>query len=274
MQTILAARAQLVVGKIRANFTSCCKANTASPGLANCRKVNNRLQKNNVRSMASIDNLDETQVKLLAEECIVVDEEDKAIGSASKKACHLNENIDKGLLHRAFSVFLFNKEGKLLLQQRSDAKITFPGFWANTCCSHPLNFKEELEESEHLGVRRAAQRKLKHELGIEPEQVPLDDFHYLSRIHYKAQSDGIWGEHEIDYILFMQKDVDIKPEPNEVQNVKYIDAGELDEFLNSEAAGTKITPWFKLIAQTKLPDWWKHLGDVKSQEDHGTIHRM
>lgn len=225
--------------------------------------------------MADTACLDETQLQLLAEECIVVDRDDKVIGSASKKDCHLNENIDKGLLHRAFSVFLFNQNGQLLLQQRSDAKITFPGFWANTCCSHPLSFPEELEEAENLGVRRAAQRKLKHELGIEPHQVPLDDFHYLTRIQYQAQSDGKWGEHEIDYILFIQKEVDVKPEPNEVQNIRYISRNELEGFLkSSETNGTKISPWFKLIAQTLLPDWWKHLDNVKSLEDHGTIHRM
>ncbi|KAK2150225.1 hypothetical protein NP493_2836g00002 [Ridgeia piscesae] len=71
--------------------------------------------------------LDETQIKLLEEECILIDNDDNNIGSASKKTCHLLENINKGMLHRAFSVFLFNPEGELLLQQRSDAKITYPG---------------------------------------------------------------------------------------------------------------------------------------------------
>ncbi|PNJ08454.1 IDI1 isoform 3, partial [Pongo abelii] len=76
-----------------------------------------------------------------------------------------------GLLHRAFSVFLFNTENKLLLQQRSDAKITFPGCFTNTCCSHPLSNPGELEENDALGVRRAAQRRLKAELGIPLEEV-------------------------------------------------------------------------------------------------------
>ena len=109
---------------------------------------------------------------------------------------HLMENINKGLLHRAFSVFLFNSENKLLLQQRSLDKITFPDLWTNSCCSHPLNTALELEETEQRGVRRAAQRKLQHELGIKPEQVPLEKFVFLTRIHYLAPSDGTWGEHE------------------------------------------------------------------------------
>ena len=109
------------------------------------------------------------------------------------------ENIDKGLLHRAFSVFLFDSQNRLLLQQRATEKITFPDMWTNTCCSHPLGIPGEtgttLEESIQ-GVRRAAVRKLDQELGIKASQVPIDDFKFLTRIHYKAPSDGQWGEHE------------------------------------------------------------------------------
>ena len=118
-----------------------------------------------------LSSLDSTQVQLLAEECILVDESDRVIGSDSKKNCHLNVNIEAGKLHRAFSVFLFNSEGKLLLQQRSKAKITFPECFTNTCCSHPLYRPEELEEKGFLGVRNAARRKLEHELGIPLEEV-------------------------------------------------------------------------------------------------------
>lgn len=71
--------------------------------------------------------LDQTQIDLLKEECILLDKDDNRIGSASKKDCHLLENINSGMLHRAFSVFLFNSSGELLLQQRSEAKITYPG---------------------------------------------------------------------------------------------------------------------------------------------------
>ena len=118
-----------------------------------------------------LSGFDGEQVRLLSEECILVDENDQAIGSDSKKNCHLNTGIDAGKLHRAFSVFLFNSEGKLLLQQRSASKITFPEKWTNTCCSHPLYRPEELEEMEWMGVKRAARRKLNHELGIPMEQV-------------------------------------------------------------------------------------------------------
>lgn len=77
--------------------------------------------------------------------------------------------------------------------------------WTNTCCSHPLSIPGEtgvsFEESVE-GVKRAAQRKLEHELGIKPEQVPLDEFIFLTRIHYKAPCDEKWGEHESTFLFF------------------------------------------------------------------------
>ena len=108
-------------------------------------------------------------------------------------------NINAGLLHRAFSVFLFDSKNRLLLQQRASEKITFPDMWTNTCCSHPLGVPGETGadlDTAVAGVKRAAQRKLDQELGIKKEQVPLDNFQFLTRIHYLAPSDGKWGEHE------------------------------------------------------------------------------
>lgn len=114
------------------------------------------------------------------------------------------KNINDGLLHRAFSVFLFDSQNRLLLQQRASEKITFPDMWTNTCCSHPLGIPGETGselEAAVRGVRKAAQRKLDQELGIKAEQVPLDQFRFLTRIHYKAPSDGKWGEHESKAII-------------------------------------------------------------------------
>ncbi|KAH9524545.1 isopentenyl-diphosphate delta-isomerase idi1 [Bulinus truncatus] len=222
--------------------------------------------------------LDETQVKLMEEECILVDENDKAIGSASKKDCHLLENINKGMLHRAFSVFLFNTKGELLLQQRAESKITFPDHFTNTCCSHPLNLPAELEEQNAIGVIRAAQRKLQHELGIVPKQIPLEDFHYLTRILYKAENvpkDNKWGEHEIDYILFIQRDVEVIPNPNEVRSYRYVSQQDLSEIVEKgDNKELLLTPWFKLIVKNFLQTWWNSLHNIESQADRNTIHRM
>ena len=173
---------------------------------------------NNLPSeLATIDlsAYDPEQSKLMEERCILVDAKDTAYGAGDKKTCtqqyfarcwpyadsfvgHLMENIRKGLLHRAFSAFIFRpSDARLLLQQRASEKITFPDMWTNTCCSHPLDdFEEEKVEKDQLGVRVAASRKLEHELGIPKSQTPIDEFQYLTRIHYLAPSDGTWGEHE------------------------------------------------------------------------------
>ncbi|KAL4806776.1 NUDIX hydrolase domain-like protein [Aspergillus unguis] len=220
---------------------------------------------------------DEEQVRLMDEVCIVLDDDDKPIGSASKKTCHLMTNIDRGLLHRAFSVFLFDSQKRLLLQQRASEKITFPDMWTNTCCSHPLGIPGETGselDAAILGVKRAAQRKLNHELGIKPEQVPIEKFEFFTRIHYKAPSDGKWGEHEVDYILFIEADVDLDPSPNEVRDTRYVSADDLKEMFKQP--DLKFTPWFKLICNSMLFEWWSHLGSSSLDKYKGEtqIRRM
>lgn len=185
-------------------------------------------------SELNFNHLDEKQVNLLNEECILVDENDNVIGSESKKVCHLMENINKGLLHRAFSVMIFNSKNEFLLTQRSDQKITFPSYYTNTCCSHPLFNDLEMEEDGAMGVKRAAQRRLHLELGIDPLQVPLSDLKFMTKFLYKAPSKGgIWGEHEIDYALVVHKDVTLNPDPNEVQSYKFLGKDELLSYLGT-----------------------------------------
>ncbi|KAI5740667.1 hypothetical protein M8J76_005997 [Diaphorina citri] len=109
--------------------------------------------------------LDPTQEQLFKENCLLVDENDNVVGYASKKDCHtvVNNNIP---LHRAFSVFLFNENNELLLQQRSRFKITYPEYYTNTCCSHPLyDHEEETKEKNNIGIKRAVKRRLNYELG-------------------------------------------------------------------------------------------------------------
>ncbi|KAF8516367.1 Isopentenyldiphosphate isomerase [Gautieria morchelliformis] len=214
--------------------------------------------------LASVDlsNYDPEQSRLMDERCILVDEQDRAWGAADKKTCHLMENINKGLLHRAFSAFVFRpSDGRLLLQQRASEKITFPDMWTNTCCSHPLDdFEEEKVETDQLGelcVKVAASRKLEHELGIPKPQTPIDQFQYLTKIHYLAPSSGIWGEHEVDYILFLTADVTVSPNLNEIRDHKYVSKEELQAMFND--TGNSFTPWFKLIARDFLFGWWDEL---------------
>uniref|UniRef100_A0A1J3HCP9 isopentenyl-diphosphate Delta-isomerase n=2 Tax=Noccaea caerulescens TaxID=107243 RepID=A0A1J3HCP9_NOCCA len=214
------------------------------------------------------------------DECILVDETDRVVGHDSKYNCHLMENIEaKNLLHRAFSVFLFNSKYELLLQQRSDAKVTFPLVWTNTCCSHPLYRDSELIEENSLGVRNAAQRKLLDELGIVAEDVPVDEFTALGRMLYKAPSDGKWGEHELDYLLFIVRDVKVQPNPDEVADIKYVSREELKELVKKADAGEeglKLSPWFRLVVDNFLMKWWDHVekGTLAEAIDMKTIHKL
>ncbi|NP_001289822.2 isopentenyl diphosphate isomerase [Solanum lycopersicum] len=226
-------------------------------------------------------NMDAVQRRLMFEdECILVDENDHVVGHDTKYNCHLMEKIEaENLLHRAFSVFIFNSKYELLLQQRSATKVTFPLVWTNTCCSHPLYRESELIEENSLGVRNAAQRKLLDELGIPGEDVPVDQFIPLGRILYKAPSDGKWGEHELDYLLFMVREVNMKPNPDEVAEVKYVNREQLKELLRKADAGEeglKLSPWFRLVVDNFLFKWWDHLekGTLKEVIDMKTIHKL
>lgn len=210
---------------------------------------------------------DEEQIRLMEELCIVLDYNDKPIGAGTKKLCHIMDNINKGLLHRAFSVFLFNDEGKLLLQQRATEKITFADLWTNTCCSHPLAVSSEMGSPSDLassvnGARVAAQRKLEQELGILPKFVSLEDFKFLTRIHYMAPSNGPWGEHEIDYIFIIKANPELVPNPNEVRDLKYVSSEELKSMFSE--GKLKFTPWFKLICENYLFEWWDSLDNLDS----------
>ncbi|CAN7005612.1 unnamed protein product [Brassica rapa subsp. trilocularis] len=224
------------------------------------------------------DGMDAVQRRLI---CILVDENDRVVGHDTKYNCHLMEKIEpENLLHRAFSVFLFNSKYELLLQQRSKTKVTFPLVWTNTCCSHPLYRESELIEENVLGVRNAAQRKLLDELGIVAEDVPVNEFTPLGRMLYKAPSDGKWGEHELDYLLFIVRDVKLQPNPDEVAGIKYVSREELKELVKKADAGdeeaVKLSPWFRLVVDNFLMKWWDHVekGTLTEAADMKTIHKL
>nr|AHA15362.1 isopentenyl diphosphate isomerase type 1 [Taraxacum kok-saghyz] len=232
-------------------------------------------------AMGDDSGMDAVQRRLMFDdECILVDENDNVVGHDTKYNCHLMEKIEKeNLLHRAFSVFLFNSKYELLLQQRSATKVTFPLVWTNTCCSHPLYRESELIAENTLGVRNAAQRKLLDELGIPAEHVPVDEFTPLGRMLYKAPSDGKWGEHELDYLLFMVRDVAVNPNPDEVAGIKYVNQEELKELLRKADAGEeglKLSPWFRLVVDNFLFKWWDHVqrGTLNEAIDMKTIHKL
>ena len=218
------------------------------------------------------------QTALLKEKVMLVDRSDNIIGSASKEEAHLMSNITKtGMLHRAFSLFLFNSDNKLLMQRRSPQKITFPNLYTNTCCSHPL-FTIPQETDPVSGTKHAAIRRVKDELGI--TDISYEDIHFMTRIVYFGASGAsdtcgedtcTWGEHELDHVLIVRKDVDFVPNENEVSETRYIGREELAGLLEDEEK-FPVTPWFRIIATSMLTDWWdqidrlNQLGDDKIHE--------
>ncbi len=217
---------------------------------------------------SELQGYDQAQKEMMEENCIVVDDNDQIIGQESKVNCHLNE----GKLHRAFSVLLFDSNNKLLIQQRADEKITFPSIWANSCCSHPLYQNGEQNGIE--GAKSAAIRKLTQELGIKMGKIRLEDLNFITKMHYKSRADEKWIEHEVDYIFVVKMDVQINPNSNEIQRIKYVDKKELDNlFEMSNNGDIKIGPWFRLIRNHFLDKIWENMESLKDLEDQ-KVHHM
>ncbi|ETP51117.1 isopentenyl-diphosphate delta-isomerase [Phytophthora nicotianae P10297] len=203
---------------------------------------------------------DAEQLQFMKEQIVQVDEQDNVVGPISKKDAHIHD----GVLHRAFSVFVFNSKNELLIQKRASEKITFPSFRANTCCSHPLFTEGELEDG--VGVKRAAIRKLEHELGIPASTFAIDDLAYVSTVMYKAASDANWTEYEMDHILFARGEVPLdNVNKNEVEQIEFVARENLPALLNDSTR--KLSPWFHLIGSNLLPHWWDNL-DAVLEEDN------
>ena len=217
---------------------------------------------------------DSAQIDLMSEAIIAVDESDNEIGDVSKVEAHHSS----GMLHRAFSVLLFDSNNRLLLQKRASHKVTFPNVWANSCCSHPLYSESERELTDALGVKRAAVRKLNQELGISEDQVPLSDFYFVTKMIYSSRMSEEWIEREIDHILIIKADVDVNFNENEVSEIKWVSQEELEEMLVAEVEGDgEIAPWFRCIASRLMTDeWWQAVGDSEkiSQISDDVIHDM
>lgn len=157
---------------------------------------------------------------------ILVDEKDKEIGSDTKLNCHLG----KGKLHRAFSIFVFNSKGEMLLQLRSRKKHHFGGLWTNTCCSHPRK-GEKLEEAIH--------RKLNQEFGFDTELKEIFSFVYQA----SDPNNGL-SEHEFDHVFVGEYNNKPKPNPDEIDDWKWVDLNLLKKDLGENSRN--YTPWFKL----------------------------
>jgi len=167
-----------------------------------------------------------TAVSFDSEPLILVDEQDQEIGFRDKAACHLGH----GTLHRAFSVFLFDRAGRLLLQRRSALKPLWPLFWSNSCCSHPRR-GETLEQ--------ATRRRVREELGIDA------GLHRLYSFIYQADYLDVGAEHELCHVYIgTASDTGIEVHPDEVAEIDWLSIDELGRRIQSEPE--PYTPWFKL----------------------------
>lgn len=168
------------------------------------------------------------------EQVILVDDNDVETGVMEKMKAHR-----EGVLHRAFSVFIFNAKGEMLLQQRAINKYHSGGLWTNTCCSHPRPGEE---------ITAAAKRRLVEEMGIETRIEKLFYFKY----HVKL-GNGL-EEHELDHVFVGEYNGPVNLNLEEVNKIQYISMHELREQLKSEP--DKFTTWFQQ-AFPRIDDWWK-----------------
>jgi isopentenyl-diphosphate delta-isomerase len=159
------------------------------------------------------------------EQVVLVNENDEKIGLMPKQEAHV-----KGVLHRAFSVFIFNDKNELMLQQRALHKYHTPGLWANTCCSHQRDGESSLE---------AGKRRLMEEMGF------TTDLEERTTFIYKAPFDNGLTEHELDHILVGSYEEDPEINPDEVASWKWMDL----ELVRKDIKDNPdiYTPWFKII---------------------------
>ncbi|MGA1825173.1 MAG: isopentenyl-diphosphate Delta-isomerase [bacterium] len=173
------------------------------------------------------------------EELILVDKNDTIVGHATKAVCH----DGCGILHRAFSIFIFNDSKQLLLQKRSKQKRLWPLYWSNSCCSHPR--KNEDNET-------ATQRRLKEELGI---SIPLK---FLFKFHYYVKLDGKGAENEYCSVYIGKSNKKIIANTNEISQLKFMDLSVLESKI-AECSNT-FTPWFKIELTRILKN---HMQDIE-----------
>lgn len=158
------------------------------------------------------------------EQVVLVDENDRDLGHMEKIAAHR-----EGLLHRAFSVFIFNRKGELLLQQRAKDKYHSGGLWTNTCCGHPRPGE---------ATRQAAERRLKEEMGISATLRPA------YRFVYRVDLDDGLSEHELDHVFVGTADGDPRPDSSEAMDWRRVGRADLEQEIDAHPA--LFTAWFPL----------------------------
>ena len=160
---------------------------------------------------------------LVESKLIVVDEEDEIMGYETKDKCHRGD----GILHRAFSIFIFNEEGQVLIQKRSSEKLLWPCYWSNSVCSHP-----QIGET----TENAAKRRMMEEIGLKSQ------IQFLFSFQYYAQFGLIGCERELCSVFIGTSNAEIKADPREIEEWKFIGMEDLERDRNGYPE--KYTPWF------------------------------
>lgn len=173
-----------------------------------------------------------------AEQLILVDDADHEIGHLSKMDCH----VGTGVLHRAFSLFIFNARDELLVQQRSASKSLWPNYWSNSCCSHPRRGES---------MTAAIHRRLMEELGL---RCALK---FLFKFKYQAQYDQASAEHELCSVFYGRSSTPVHANREEITDWRWVPLQELQAQLADPAQ--RYTPWFKLEWEQIRRD---HLDDI------------
>ena len=176
-----------------------------------------------------------------SEQLILVDPADREVGYLGKSACH----DGSGILHRAFSLLIFNEHGELLLQQRGAGKRLWPLYWSNSCCSHP-------RRSESLEM--ATRRRLREELGI---SCPLQ---YLFKFQYQARFDADGGEQELCSVYIGRSSEPVMSDPREIHAWRWISPAALQAELATTGV-EKFTPWFRMEWERI---WRDHRADLQA----------
>ena len=161
-----------------------------------------------------------------SEPLILVDDADREIGHLHRDDCHAGS----GVLHRAFSLLIFNGHGELLLQQRAAGKRLWPLYWSNSCCSHPRR-AESMEAAIH--------RRLSEELGIDCA------LHFLFKFQYQAQFDAAAAERELCSVFIGRSTGRVRPNTAEIHDWRWISTAALQSELDGPEGG-RFTPWFRI----------------------------
>jgi isopentenyl-diphosphate delta-isomerase len=170
--------------------------------------------------------IDDRDIMADSDALILVDEDDRRLGHLSKSLCHEG----RGVLHRAFSLLIFNDRAELLVQQRSPKKRLWPLYWSNSCCSHP-------RRAESMEV--ATRRRLAEELGIRC------DLQFLFKFQYHAQFDATGAEHELCSVFIGRADAPPAINAEEIADWRWVRPEVLQRELSS-AGSARYTPWFML----------------------------